>query len=252
MKIEKVSEKNISDTYCCLAERQLIFKNEIAECSTYMKEKIKQGWLTYVAYNDTGKPFGMAILVPSSDPLSPITGENIYYFHCIEINQEMRNQGIGKQFIDKISEDVKTLNGKGIAVDSFGDFWMPESFFTHLGFEAVQKYPGHTLLLKKFTKDSQVNLSDTVYKGDLAKSGIQIDIQLSPSCPFLIGNYRKARAIIEKLEPSAQIRERMINLSEDVKKWGGTGVFINGKSISGGPIDKETIKKALSEVKSSK
>lgn len=250
MKIEKVSEKNVSDIYCCLAERQSLFKNEIVECSKYMKEKIKQGWLSYAAYDDTGKRFGMAILVPSSDPLSQVTGENIYYFHCIDINKEMRKQGIARKFIEKITEDVKTLNGKGIAVDSFGDFWMPESFFTHIGFETIKKYPDHTLLLKKFTEDAQVELTDVPYKGDMSKSGIQVDIQLSPSCPFILNNYRKARAIVEKIEPTANIRERIINSNEDVNKWGGFGVFINGKSISAGPIDEETLKKAISEVKS--
>jgi GNAT superfamily N-acetyltransferase len=250
MKIERVTEKNVSDTYCCLAERQQLYKNEITECSTYMKEKIKQGWLAYVAYNDAGKPFGMAILVPSSDPLSPVKGDGIYYFHCIELNKEMRKQGIGRNVIEKVSQDIKTLNGKGIAVDSFGEFWMPESFFTYIGFETIKKYPEHSLLLKKFSKDAKVELNETPYKGDLPKSGIQVDIQLSSSCPFMLSNYRKIRAFIEKLEPTANIRERLINSNEDIKKWGGSGVFLNGKSISAGPMDEESIKKALIEAKS--
>ncbi len=250
MKIERVTGKNVSDIYCCLAERQKLYKDEIAECSNYTKEKIKQGWLSYVAYDDTGKPFGMAILVPSSDPLSQVTGEKIYYFHCIDINKEMRKQGIARKFIEKIIEDIKAFEGKGIAVDSFGDFWMPESFFTHIGFEIVKKYPEHSLLLKKFTEDAKTELHEIPYKGTLPKSGIQVDVHISPTCPFMMSNYRKAKDLISKIEPSANIKERTINNKQDIEKWGGFGVFVNGKSISAGPIDEESIKKAISEVKS--
>jgi GNAT superfamily N-acetyltransferase len=249
MKMQQLNADNIADVYCCLGERTELYKDEIAESERYLKGKIKQGWLTYAVYDDSSKPVGMAILLPSSDPLSSVKGENIYYFHCLDINQEIRKKGIATKLIDTITEDVKALGGKGLAVDSFGEYWMPDTFFTKVGFETIRKYPYHLLLLKKISQDAKIEYIEMPYRGDLPKSGIQIDIQYWVSCPFMLKNYRQARATILKLEPKARIRERIIDTRDDIKKWGGSGVFINGKLVSGGPISEEEIIKAINEAK---
>jgi N-acetylglutamate synthase-like GNAT family acetyltransferase len=249
MKIERVSKNNISDVYCCLVERKEFYKDDIAESLDYMKEKIEQGWLAYAVYDDAKKSVGMAILLPASDPLSPVAGKNIYYFHCLDINKELRRQGIAKQLVEKITEDVKALGAKGLAVDSFGEYWMPDTFFTKIGFEVVKKFPYHYLLLKKITNDVTIEYIEMPYKGDLPKSGIQVDIQHWTTCPFMLNNYKKVREMVEKLAPNATIRERIINTKEDIEKWGGSGVFVNGKSVSAGPVSEEDLKKAINEAK---
>ena len=99
MKIERLNENNLSDVYCCLGERIEFYKNDITESLGYMKEKLKKGWLSYAVYDDKEKPIGMAILVPSSDPLSPVSGKNIYYLNCLDINKDKRKQGIGNKHV---------------------------------------------------------------------------------------------------------------------------------------------------------
>ena len=249
MKIEKLKENKISDVYCCVGERKELYKDEIAESERYLKEKIKHGWLTYAVYADLGKPVGMAILLPSSDPLSPVVGEDIYYFHCLDINKEMRRRGYAKRLIDTIIKDVKALGGKGLAVDSFSEYWMSDSFFAKAGFETIKKFPYHSLLLKKISQDAKVEYIEMPYRGDLPKSGIQVDIQYWVSCPSMLNNYRKVKRLVKKLEPQAKIRERIIDTKKDVKKWGGSGIFVNGKSVSAGPISEEELKKAINEAK---
>lgn len=249
MNIQKLNKNNILDVYCCLGERKELFKDEISESERYLKSKIKQGWLTYAVYDDSSKPVGMAILLPSTDPLSPVKGENIYYFHCLDINQEMRKKGIATKLIDTITKDIKALGCKGLVVESYGEYWMPDTFFTKVGFETIKKFPYRSLLLKKISQDAKVEYIEMPYKGELPKSGIQVDIQHWVSCPFMLNNYRKVKEMVKKLEPKAVIRERIIDTKEDVKKWGGSGVFINGKSVSAGPISEEDLKKALNEVK---
>lgn len=249
MKIEMLSENNIADVYCCLGERREFFKEEISESLGYMKEKLKQGWLTYGVYDDTNKPVGMAILIPSSDPLSPIVGENLYYFHCLDVNKDVRKREIGKRLIERTTNDVKALGGKGLVVDCYGEYWMPCEYFKKMGFEPAKVFPDHSLLLKKISKDAQVEYTEMSYKGDLPKYDIRVDIQYSGSCPYMNNNYRKVKDIVKKLEPNAIIRERVINTKEDVKTWGGSGFYVNGKSVSAGPVDEEELKKAIEEAK---
>jgi len=249
MKIERLNENSISDVYCCLGERQEFYKNDTSESLGYMREKLNQGWLAYAVYDEAKKPVGMAILVPSSDPLSPVAGEKIYYFHCLDINKEFRKQGIGKRLMGKITEDVKALGGRGLAVDCFGEYWMPCEFFTKIGFETAKTFPDHSLLLKRITPDARAEYIEMPYKGDLPPSGIQVDIQYGGTCPYMLHNFRQVPEMVKKLKPDAIIRERTINSKEDVERWGGGGVYVNGKSVSAGPIDEAELWKAIEAAK---
>lgn len=248
-RIERLNENNLSNVYCCLGERQELFKDDISDSLGYMKEKLKSGWLAYAVYGEGSTPIGMAILVPSSDPLSPVKGEDIYYFHCLDINKNLRKQGIGRKLIEQITEDVKTIGGKGLAVDCFGEYWMPCSYFTKIGFEAVKKFPNHSLLLKKITRDAKVEFIEMSYRGDLPQSGIQIDIQHMSTCPFILNNFHKVPELVKRIEPEAVIHERVIDTGADIEQWGGSGVYVNGKSVAPGPVNEEDLKKAIEAAK---
>lgn len=250
-RIEKLNENNLANVYCCLGERQELFKNDIDDAVGYMKEKLDTGWLAYAVYNEGGKPIGMAILLPCSDPLSPVKGEGIYYFHCLDINEDLRKQGIGTKLLEHITKDVEAMAGKGLAVDCFGEYWMPCAYFKKMGFETVETFPEHTLLLKKITPDARVEFMEMPYTyiGDLPQSGIQIDIQHTSTCPFLLNNFRKIPKLAKKIAPEAIIRERVINTGADIEKWGGSGVYVNGKSVSVGPVNEENLRKAIEAAK---
>jgi len=249
MRIERLAGHNAADVYCCLEERRKLFEDEISESLGYMKEKLEQGWLTYAVYGEAETPVGMAILVPPSDPLSPISGDGVYYFHCLDITKEARKQGIGSRLLEKITADVKALGGKGLAVDCYGEYWMPCDFFKKAGFEQVKTFPDHSLLLKRISDDAKAELVEVPYRGDLPESGIQVDIQHAVACPFMINNFRKAKDIVKRIEPGAAIRERTISTKEDVSGWGGSGFYVNGRSVSAGPVDEDGLKKAIEEAK---
>lgn len=248
-RIEKLDENNLSNVYCCIGGREELFKNDLNDSLNYMKEKLKAGWLTYAVFNEDNKSIGMAILIPASDPLSSVKGKNIYYFHCLDINKDLRKQGIATKLINQIVEDVKAVGGKGLAVDCFGEYWMSCSFFTHIGFETVKTFPEHSLLLKKLSQDAEVEFTAMPYKGSIPQSGIQIDIQHWSTCPFILNNFRQVPEMVKKIEPDAIIRERVIDTGEDVENWGGTGVFVNGKSVSPGPVNEEDLRKAIEAAK---
>lgn len=251
MKIESLNEDNIADAYCCLDERRELFKNDIDECVVHMKKKLREGWLAYAVYDDAGEPVGMSILLPSSDHLSPVVGENLYYFHCMDINKSWRKRGIGKELTDKITEEVKAKGGKGLAVNCYGEYWMPCDYFTKRGFETLKVFPEHSLMLKSISEGARAEFTEVPYKGDVPESGIQVDIQHSVTCPFMLNNYRKVGEMAKRLEPDAIIRERVIDTKEDIERWGGSGVYVNGKSVSAGPVDEAGLKKAIEEAKGS-
>lgn len=249
MRIEGLAGDNLSDVYCCLGDRKELFQSEISKSLGYMREKLEQGWLTYAVYEESENPVGMAILVPPSDPLSPVSGEGVYYFHCMDINKDKRNKGIGKRLLERVLTDLKALGAKGLAVDCYGHYWMPCEFFKKQGFEEVQTFPEHSLFLRRITEDAQAEFVEPSYRGDLPQSGIQVDIQHVVSCPFMINNYRKAKDIIKRLEPGAVLRERMISTNEDVSAWGDSGLYVNGRLASAAPLGEEEIKKAIENAK---
>ncbi|MFQ5905675.1 MAG: GNAT family N-acetyltransferase [bacterium] len=249
MRIERLTRDNMADVYCCLGERRELFEDEISESLGYMGEKLEEGWLTYAAYDEAERAVGMAILVPPSDPLSAVTGEGVYYFHCLDIIKEMRTQGIGSSLLEKTVGDVKALGGKGVAVVCFGEYWMSCKFFKKAGFDEVKTFPDHSLLLRRITEDARAEGVEAPYRGDLPESGIQVDIQHGVACPFMINNFRKAKGIVKRIEPGAVLRERMISTKEDVSRWGGSGFYVNGKLVSAGPVDEDELKKAIEEAK---
>ena len=249
MEIRQIVRDNMADVYCCLGEKRDQYKDETTESVGYMKENPGLGWLIYGAYNDENQPVGMAILIPSTDPVSSVIGKDVYYFHCMDINKELRKQGLGTKLIERITDDVKALGAKGLAVDCWSEYWMPLEFFKKRGFELVQAFHEHSLLLKKISSEAVVRFHPLPYWGDLPQAGLQVDIQHWVTCPYIISNYRKAKEIIAKLEPDAVIRERIIDTAVDVGRWGGSGLFINGLSVSGGPVSEEGLKKAFAAAK---
>lgn len=245
MRIKKLSSENLTDVYNCLEGNKQSLASEVSESTRYLSEYLNRGWLAYAAYDDSGKPVGMAILTPCTDPLSSVSGEGIYHLQCMNVIKDWKKEGVGRSLVDRMVEDAKALGGKGISVECYGDYWMPKSFFSHIGFEEVERLSNHSIFLKKIYPDASVIHVDLPYRGDLPSKGVQVDIQHWVTCPFILNNYRQAAAIVKRIVPNAVVRERTISTKDDVEKWGGSGVFVNGESVSPGPISEEDLRKAV-------
>lgn len=245
MRIERLSRRNLADVYNCLENSGQNLASEVSESARYLNEYLRRGWLAYAVYNDSGKPIGMAILTPSTDPLSPVLGEGVYHLQCMNVLKNWTKEGVGRSLVDRMVRDVKALGGSGISAQCYGDYWMPKSFFSHIGFEEVERLSGHSIFLKKISPDANAISVELPYRGELSSKGIQVDIQHWVTCPFILNNYRQVAAIVRRIVPSAVVRERAISTKEDVEKWGGSGVFVNGESVSMGPIREEDIRKAI-------
>ncbi len=248
-KIENLNETKLENVYCCIRHYREEYLTDIAESLGYLKEKLIQNWRAYAAFDETGKSVAMAIVVPGSDPLSPVGNKDFHYLHCMDVNKEFRNKGIGTKLVKHMLKNVKMAKSKGLVVDCYGDYWMPDGFFTKLSFEHIKSFPDHRVLVKKLTKDAEIEFTETAYRGDLPISGIQVDIQYWTTCPVMLNSYRKIPQMVKNIEPHAVIRERMINTWEDVYRWGTSGIFVNGKSVSSGPVKEEDLKRAIEAVK---
>jgi GNAT superfamily N-acetyltransferase len=245
MKIEKLANSNLADVYNCLTGSEENLAVETSESLRYLKRLLKRGWLAYAAYDDSGNACGMAMLTPSTDPLSPVTGSGIYHLQCMNVARERKGRGVGASLMERVEEDVRALGGTGISVLCFGDYWMPKSFFSHVGFEETERLSDHSLFVKKLSGSARACHADRPYRGDLPERGIQVDIQHWIACPFILSNYRRVEAMVRKMVPGVVVRERIISSREDVEEWGGSGVFVNGESVSAGPITEEAIRKVI-------
>ncbi len=245
MKIARLSGSNLADVYNCLGDSDENLAVETSESLRYLGQLLKRGWLAYAAYDDSGAACGMAILTPSGDPLSPVVGEGVYHLQCMNVIRDRKGEGVGAELMERVEEDVRSLGGTGISVLCFGDYWMPKSFFSHVGFEETERLSDHSIFMKRLSADTRVVHIDRPYRGDLPEKGIQVDVQHWVACPFILSNYRRVEAMVKKIVPDAVVRERIISSQEDVEKWGGSGVFVNGQSVSAGPITEEAIRKVI-------
>jgi len=245
MRIDRLSHANLVDVYNCLEDNRERLASEISESSQYLSEYLKRGWLAYSAYDDNNVPVGMAILTPSNDPLSPVSGEAIYHLHCMNVVKDWKKKGVATGLIQRMVEDVGRLGGKGISVECFGDYWMPKSFFSHIGFEEVERFSNYSIFLKRIDPDVTVTHIELPYRGDLPSKGIQVDIQHWVTCPFILNNYRQGAIMVKRIAPNAVVRERTISTKEDIERWGGSGFFVNGENVSPGPVTEEDLRKAI-------
>ena len=245
MRIERLSRSNLADVYNCLRDTGENLAVETCESLRHLNRLLKRGWLAYAGYDDSGDACGMAILTPSADPLSPVMGEGVYHLQCMNVVKNRKGEGFGAALIERLEEDIRALGATGISVLCFGDYWMPKSFFSHMGFEETERLSDHSVFVKKISAETRAVHVDRPYKGELPEKGIQVDIQHWVACPFILSNYRRVEAMVRKMVPNAVVRERIISSKEDVEKWGGTGVFVNGESVSAGPITEEAIRKVI-------
>lgn len=245
MRIEKLSRRNLADVYNCLGDDAEGLASEVSESTRYLNEYLHRGWLAYSVYEDSDKPVGMAMVTPSADPLSPVSGEAIYHIHCMNVTKDCRKRGVGRSLVERMVGDVKSLGGRGISTECYGDYWMPKSFFSYIGFEEVERLSDHSIFLKKIVPDAEAMHLDMPYKGELCSEGVQVDIQHWVTCPFILSNYRQVATVVKRIVPSAVVRERTISTKDDVEKWGGSGVFVNGNSVSTGPVSEEDLRKAI-------
>ncbi len=247
--VKNLDETDLEHVFCCIRHYREQYLTDIADSLGYLKERLLKGWRTYAVLEGADKSVAMAIVVPGGDPFSSVTNQDFHYLHCLDVNKEVRKKGIGKKLVKRILKDLKSAKSKGLVVDCFGDYWMPDGFFAKLGFERIKSYPDHKVLAKKFTKDTKPDIIETAYRGDLPEQGIQVDIQYWTTCPVILNSYRKVPEMVKNIEPHAIIRERFINSREDRERWGNTGVFVNGKSVSPGPVKVEDLKRAIEAIK---
>lgn len=66
---------------------------------------------------------------------------------------------------------------------------------------------------------------------------------------YLGDNFHKVPELVKRIEPEAVIHERVIDTGADIEQWGGSGVYVNGKSVAPGPVNEEDLKKAIEAAK---
>ena len=244
--IEQLSPERAMDAYNCQPDTSAImpFKQKSAE---FLADKMKsEHWIAYALYYKF-KPVGKAILIPTQSGMTWIEGENVYFFHCINIQKKYRQQGWGRALLQHIVDEMRTLDVNALAVTCFAEYWMSFSFFKHMGFEEVMHNELASLMVKLFNKDTQVFLNPRSPVFDLIPDKVRVDIVYDLGCPFMTANYSKHKKTAESFSPNVKVFEHYVRMACDYSSVGDAGFYVEGEDIAVGPVEGQHLKRKLFE-----
>ncbi|HAZ30036.1 TPA: hypothetical protein DCY65_00465 [Candidatus Acetothermia bacterium] len=83
------------------------------------------------------KALGWAQTVPIETAARDIEGERAVFLHCVNVSEQGR--GVGRALLGEVLRRAER-QGRGVVVDACADVWgfMPEQFFSRLGFSVAQ------------------------------------------------------------------------------------------------------------------
>lgn len=200
-----------------------------------------------VLVNNEGIATGVIFYGLVEKSLCNLAGKGILHIFCLEVDPTARHQGNGEKLIQAATNDYPAAIVRGISTSSYGEYWMPESYFIKLNFEVFHQEGLLSHLFKPL--DEEVSpptlLSLQLLPFD---APFVIDHFQGPSyCPFGTSFERRILSIIQGF-PNAVIRVHSIQSREDVLRYGATParVFINGQEPADDPtISDEELREAI-------
>jgi GNAT superfamily N-acetyltransferase len=153
MEIIDLNEKYHSIYFMCLED----YSDEVKEAGNHKEiwyQKFKDKGLRVKLAVENEKAYGMIQYLPIENSFAD--GKELYFIKCIWVhghkNKGVGNcqkRGIGTALLKEAEEDVKRLNGKGMAAwGIYLPFWMKASWFKKKGYKAADKNGMIVLLWK--------------------------------------------------------------------------------------------------------
>jgi GNAT superfamily N-acetyltransferase len=198
----------------------------------WIKRRLHLGYKAKILY-EKEKPIGFVDYLPVAMQ-TEIAGQDIALINCISIIPSYRGKGYGKLLLGEAELDAKKFS-KGIAVVAHNHpKWMPVSFFTKMGYKAVDERDDRIkeiLMLKAFQSVKAPRFVRQKYKPELEFGKVVVEILWSGVCPHNVLSVELLKDSLNKFG-GILVKEVATNdLSQDViHNYGHDyGVYINGK-----------------------
>ncbi len=254
MEIIDLNEKYYSIYYMCLED----WSPDIKEAGNHKEKwftKFKDKGLRVKIAVEDDKVCGMIQYLPIER--SMIEGKDLYFINCIWVHGHkqgignFQKRGIGTKLLQAAEEDVKLLNGKGIAAWGLSlPFWMKASWFKKKGYKKIDKNGIAILLWKPFTEDAvPPKWIKGKKKPQTVDGKVTVTSFINGWCPAQNMIYERAKKAASTFGEKVVFNEIPTADKESLNEWGiCDALFVDGDEIrTGPPPSYEKIKKIINK-----
>jgi len=254
VEIIDINEKYYSIYFQCLED----WSDDMKDAGNHKEKwfhKFKDKGLRVKLAVEDEKVCGMIQYLPIEQ--SFIQGKDLYFIKCIWVHGHkqgignFQKRGIGTALINAAEEDVKSLNGKGIAAWGISlPFWMKASWFKKKGYKKIDKNGMTVLLWKPFTDDAiPPKWIKPKKKPGLIDGKVAVTSFINGWCPAQNIVYERAKRVSQEFGDKVEFKEVSTTDRNNLDEWGITdALFVDGKEVrTGPPPSYDKIRKIISK-----
>ena len=198
-------------------------------------------------------PAGFAYVLPIGvSPWGPL-GEDLAVLPCLVAQSQFRGQGVGRALITAAEEEARRQGFAGLCtIGYYWDFWfMPATFFEHLGYRAVVRRDNEAVLWKLFGHrvPPVPRLLARRYEFVPVRGKVAVDLFWNTFCETSVIEAQRVREVAAEFGEAVVLREycaddRDILLGYEMDR----GIFVQGREIGWGyEAPREGIRAAIAE-----
>ena len=202
---------------------------------SWLQNTMKKGLKVKVAI-DNEMPVGFAHCLPIELGTWDMSGKDLMTIPCLTLqynrvyNRE-QGSGIGRALMDAVETEAKK-NKKGVAVLSYEtDFWfMPHSFFKHLGYHEVARQGSAVIMLKTFGPVDPPVMHRLNYEPKLVPEKVVIDAFWNPICLTSVLEIHRVREVCAEYGDKAILNEFDCGNKKILERYQvSRALFFNGR-----------------------
>ena len=229
----QITKKNIENEHICCALGAKQYEKAVNEKKKWLTERMDEG-LVFYRLNERAKVF--IEYLPAEMAWIPIQASNYMYINCLWVSGRYKNNGLGKQLLDKCKADAVAQGMDGIVhiVGKKNKPYLSEKrFFEYMGFKLVDQIDPYFDLVSLSWNDQAVRPS---FKRDGKISVTQqgIAIYYTAQCPFAVCILENLRKVAEN--HGVTFTTHQLTTKEEAQNaptiWTTFGLFYDGKFIT--------------------
>ncbi|MBE1556241.1 GNAT family N-acetyltransferase [Sporosarcina limicola] len=245
----QITKNTIENEHICCALGAKQYEEAVNEKKKWLAERMDDG-LVFYRLNERAKVF--IEYLPAEMAWIPIHAPNYMYINCLWVSGRYKDNGHGKQLLDKCKEDAMARGMDGI-VHIVGKKKYPylseKHFFDYMGFELVDQIdPYFELVSLSWNEQAARPSFKRNEKSLVSQKGIAI--YYTAQCPFAVGILEDLRQVAEN--SGVTFTTHQLTTKEEAQNaptiWTTFGLFYNGEFITHEIMSANKFEKVLTKL----
>ncbi|WP_128894085.1 N-acetyltransferase [Longirhabdus pacifica] len=249
MEYIQITKNNIQDEHICCALGTKQYEKAVNEKKQWLSKRMDEG-LVFYRLNERAKVF--IEYLPAEMAWVPIHAPNYMYIDCLWIAGKYKDNGHGKQLLQKCKEDAMARGMDGM-VHIVGKKKVPylseKRYFEHMGFTLVDHIEPYFDLVSLTWNDEAPTPSFNVNDKSLVTNQ-GVTIYYTAQCPYAVGILEQLQKVAEK--KGVSFTTHQLTTKEQAQNaptvWTTFGLFYNGKFVTHEMMSPNKFEKILSQL----